>query len=234
MLTCYVGDSHGNFEAFAEICNAALQKTPQISEFVSVGDFGFWPRRNKLLRTRLGRPVFFIDGNHEDFDVLWNIVDAEQPTYLGPVGCNATYIPRGCRRGSILYCGGARSISRLWRTPGWDWFPEEDIREIDVARSISGGRTDVLVTHETTETGFVDAVYSAYKAGPEPNRVKVERILRATQPRLHVHGHHHRASRYQVGDTLVVGLDRCDRKKRKSGWLERCTLIADQWGNVYD
>ena len=35
---------------------------------------------------------------------------------------------------TVLFMGGALSVDKAWRTPGYDWFPEESITTGDLDR----------------------------------------------------------------------------------------------------
>ena len=133
-----------------------------------------------------------------------------------PLLTNIRVVPRthvwswnGVTLGSL---GGACSIDRWVRMPGWEWWPEEE-PTLDQANTLADARLDVLVTHD----GPLPAVASLY-AGRSPglpvpvqqwadhSSRAVEHARDLTSPDLLVHGHHHRRYDYNLGTTLVTGL----------------------------
>lgn len=101
--------------------------------------------------------VLFVDGNHENFDVLDAMPEvAWHGGLVHVVLPNVLHLMRGqvfdvCGR-RIFVMGGARSTDRVWRTPGVSWWPREmpDRREYDRALAsldACGWSVDYVVTH---------------------------------------------------------------------------------------
>lgn len=161
----------------------------------------------------------FIDGNHENFDLL--NPDADEPVAVSE---NITYMPRGSRArlagAELLFLGGASSIDKTWRTEGFDWWPGENITDEQTNRAVTAatdpGRpaVDILVTHETTTEAFdvlsEASSHACEKAGEpagETNRAHLMTVRNAAAPRAHVHGHHHTRFAAPVADILDIGLN---------------------------
>jgi hypothetical protein len=200
------GDTHGNTEWWLS------HVLPQAKNFdcqlvLQVGDFGVWPgpegRRflDAVNRHAGGShiPIWFLDGNHEDFDQLLALpLDAAGRR---PVREHITHLPRGYRwewaGRRLLACGGASSIDVLERLPGRSWWPQEAITEADVERCIAGGPADILFSHDIqAEAPLIDphldlppppTVARALAA----NRERLQRIVEMVRPKLQVHGHWH-------------------------------------------
>ena len=143
-----VGDIHGDFGGF----NAWLDRVrPDI--VIQCGDFGFWPGHDKFELSRIkphGAKIYWLDGNHENHEAL-NLIQAKGEHCHAPIEMEPDifYMPRGSTMRLLgqncLFMGGATSIDRNIRTPGYDWFAEENIRQIDM---------DLLPLHEKIDTVF--------------------------------------------------------------------------------
>jgi predicted phosphodiesterase len=157
-MIALLGDIHGvdrSLEGAVSQASAA-----GASVVVQVGDFGVYPgylERLAGVAERSPIPIYFIDGNHEDFRMVaewWARLEAAHESVHHVVRDRLMYV----RRGSVLemdgrriaFLGGAGSIDYLSRRPGVDWFAEEQIREMDLARlsrQAAGKAVDLLVTH---------------------------------------------------------------------------------------
>lgn len=152
-MLVFLGDTHGYFRAL----HAVQQKYPEAT-VVQVGDLGFWPqlRNDYYKRQKDLRPFYFIDGNHEHHPHLQEVVSRVEMDDDGTyeVWPKAHYVPRG--HALVLdglrlgFCGGADSIDKNMRTPGYDWFLEEVVVESDTA-PLWDKQVDVLVVHTPPE-----------------------------------------------------------------------------------
>jgi Icc-related predicted phosphoesterase len=140
-----VGDIHGEFGAFWD---AVDDKIAQVGEkpslIIQVGDFGYFSPGISQWKNDLAIPVMFIDGNHEDFDLLDMII----PTQL------LFHIPRGTvcefEGKRIAFCGGGESIDRAYRKEGISWWRDERVRRSDIEKvieNVDGKPIDYLITH---------------------------------------------------------------------------------------
>jgi hypothetical protein len=210
-LIAFIGDVHGRTDAFEYTAAQVLNRG--CTTLVQVGDF--WMYDSPKLVEKLSRVLTricpegiapesidyrFIDGNHENFDVL--DVDAASPVPYGDV---VTYMPRGTRAtlagASLLFFGGASSVDRAWRTEGKTWWPDESITEQQSRRAVveaARGPVDILVTHDTTTAAFEELASTSAHArikGLDPtantDRAWIDEVAGAAEPRFQIHGHHH-------------------------------------------
>ncbi|MDN6509487.1 MAG: metallophosphoesterase [Corynebacterium sp.] len=221
----FIGDLHGKPNAFEQTLDLAV--SVGAATIIQTGDFGFHrPADLELLQLSLDERApdvdyRIIDGNHEDFTLL--TPDATAPTALTR---SITYMPRGLRTTvagiNMLFLGGATSTDRQWRTEGVNWFPTEHITDAQVTRAITAASTgtgpaDILVTHETGSAAFTALAHNSPHAQTkesdplsQADRTRIDRVLTAVHPRVHVHGHHH--ARFaapldgELTDTLDVSL----------------------------
>lgn len=241
----FVGDLHDNIDAF--IHTTDLATAAGAATIIQTGDFGFHhPADLELLQIILDErtPAIdyrIIDGNHEDFTLL--NPDAAEPTALTR---SITYMPRGLRSTvagvDMLFLGGATSTDRKWRTEGVDWFPAEHITDAQVDRAITAVGTapspvDILVTHETGSAAFtVLAAGSDHAqnkvADPlsQADRARIDRVLTAVHPAVHIHGHHHTRFAAPLDGELTGTLDIALAKETDDGTV----VILDTHGGGPD
>lgn len=184
------GDTHGYYDQFMDRI-APLHLTAEDTVIVA-GDFGFiWNRqRNAEYTKRLLQEDFtiaFVDGNHEDFDLLETFPTEEwNGGMVHRIGANIVHLMRGQQftiEGKTFFTmGGAYSIDKALRIEGESWWRQELPSDAEYRTAIEtlnrcGFRTDYVVTHTVPEsvlyrmgispdehdaelTGFLEWVYS--------------------------------------------------------------------------
>jgi len=201
-----VGDIHAEYGRFID----DVRKVPEDQEIIQVGDFGFWPSYQDLWERPREKPVYVIDGNHEWFPIFEGITEpTELELYPGVI-----YVPRGTVMEidgvRVGFLGGASSVDKAYRTPGWDWFAEENIRYHEVDQLLANGPVDLLVTHSPS-AGFIMKWFDRrtlerYGLGSrwrDTNAFMVDEAWKSLGCPVHVFGHMHRsihdAPRYSLG-----------------------------------
>lgn len=211
------GDVHGNTGAWKFNIFPAAKKAG-VDLILQVGDFGFWSETEKYI-VKLSRyatnweiPVYWLDGNHENYDALERIgaFDADTEVEVAP---NVFYLPRGFRwtwwDKTFMSLGGAYSVDKAFRVPGKSWWPQEDLTLKQAYRAIQGGPVDVLFTHEAPAGIDVPGVHAAHKIdipGTFRTREYLAKVVRETAPELLFHGHHH-VGYVKDGIPIIVGLN---------------------------
>ena len=187
MRILVVGDIHNSFGRLNELLH---KKRPDL--IISVGDFGYWPKwmgSEKLERINThGAKLLFCDGNHEDH---WSLRDREQDE-LAP---NIIYMPRGSTYElddgrTIMFMGGAHSIDKHLRTIGWDWFPEEIIRPIDM-ENLPETKVDIFITHTCPSELVLDMIKFYPEKVGEPSNIALSELWKIYKPKLWIFGHWH-------------------------------------------
>ncbi len=154
------GDMHGDIERFSE---RALKKLRAEDTLIVLGDFGFiWQggeqeeKNLEFIRNRRFQ-VLFLDGTHENHDLLANYPTAE---YCGGIvrdlGGNLKQLMRGeiyeIEGKSIFALGGGQSEDIEFRKEGVSWWPSElpSTEQIEAARNKIKARkaVDFIVTHD--------------------------------------------------------------------------------------
>jgi hypothetical protein len=210
-----IGDTHGDI-AFA---TRAIEHARQYgAEVVQLGDWGFifgntsQVKQLSAVLVAYDVTMRFCDGNHDDHPRLRKYVSACVATTIAP---RVIYQPRGsvyedADGTRFLFCGGAPSIDRAYRTTGQSWWPEEVITkaELDIALAVPGP-IHVLVTHDAPSLppGFAPKGSPHYRREQELSMQYVAALIKKHRPSLHVHGHWHRhLDRMEFG-TRSIGLD---------------------------
>ncbi len=157
------GDMHGDIERFLK---KDIKKLKKGDTLIVLGDFGFlWQggqEEKKNLEFIASRKynVLFLDGTHENFDLLKNypIVDGFGGR-VRDLGGNLKQLLRGeiyeIENKSIFTLGGGRSDDREFRSEGETWWSEElpSAEEIDAAREKIKERrsVDFILTHDAPQ-----------------------------------------------------------------------------------
>lgn len=232
-VVCIAGDWHTDEWWARKALSVAAENGARL--VIHVGDFGYYRTEAAYLDAleahceELDLTLLFIDGNHEDFEALYKLPVDEDG--LRPVREGIYHLPRGARftvdGHEWLALGGASSVNRQRLKAGWDWFPEEDITEAEVAKALAGGPCQVLITHEGPHSPALDNHLGLHSGWPpeevergEKQRERVTRVMKQLQPPFLFHGHHHWRYTEEVGPTTVVGLD-----KNGSGFGENLHFV---------
>lgn len=251
-----VGDTHGNTEWLCGVVEKTVGLLPngQPKIFVQLGDFGIWEgvygvRFLNDLTWVLGKNnsyLLFVCGNHECFPLLEKLTrdSPEPPEGSGiPTGARKVteriwHAPRGLswswQGKRWVACGGAVSVDKALRTEGLDWWPQEEITNLQVELFRHMGKVDVLLTHDRPSRFFIHLPPwpldwdLADKVRAELHRDKVDIIYSYTQPELLLHGHYHQSHILPAGDTgsgngVVVAMSR-DGEPNSVGFVDCHTL----------
>lgn len=158
------GDTHANYNDFIKrICRYPIKKDDTV---IICGDFGFvWDdtRHSFLLAKLTALPfnIAFIDGNHEDFNLL-NTYPVEEwhGGKIHMIAPNIFHLMRGqlftIERKTFFTMGGAYSIDKALRKEGVNWWAEElpnsnDYRTARETLEKCGYKVDYVITHTVPE-----------------------------------------------------------------------------------
>lgn len=212
-----VGDMHGDLGAWEDAVLPAIERYDP-DALMQVGDFGlgwdadYLDKLDDLLATS-ERECYWIDGNHENHEMIDDIVGGEWDV-AHKTSQWTTYFPRGYRWtwGGVqcIGVGGAYSVDKPARTPFVDWWPGEELTDDDVEAALTAGQCDVMFAHDTfsgfTVPGIPEPQYDAFFALCAPNRDRLYQIVQSVRPKLYVHGHYHVPYTRRVGEINVLGL----------------------------
>jgi len=232
MKILIIGDVHGNWSALRVAIKLARSKG--CDRILQVGDFGFWGESiNKL---NIDFPVYFIDGNHEQFPLL--VKKRNGATGIAEVRRNIYHIPRGFSekwgKSQFLFIGGAFSIDRSFRTLGRTFFLEEEINDEEIALALSHTETmDVVITH--------DAPFKFYTVEPFnfinsiQNREKLDKLIEKYWPKNWFFGHYHiNLQAEYCNKTMYYCLNCAHWPKSINGAIYDCDTKIVEWrGDIY-
>lgn len=210
MVIGALGDIHGEFQVVSDI----MQRHPEVEFWLQVGDVA----SNDGRYFTPPRPMYWIKGNNEDFDVIAEALRGHPPAptlhYLpnggphqvGPLRIAAlggTYAPtwyhtpatalppsKGQRLGAgLLKLGKSRDDKRRH-------FVRDEVQHCKQLRGI-----DIFMTHE--------APRPFYPGGRrlDAGKTVISEALAAMRPRLHLFGHHHEFTDTIRQGVRSVGLD---------------------------
>lgn len=166
------GDTHADptmvrIETFAKK-RGVLLKSPrtdpnEVAHLLVAGDFGYcWRGLEGLLDElsislkKLNTVLYFIDGNHEDFDLLYSY-PIDPKTHMRQVCSNIFHLQRGhiytIDGKNIFTFGGADSVDKAKRIPGVSWWSQEapTTREWMMGENCLEsycGKLDYIITHD--------------------------------------------------------------------------------------
>lgn len=164
------GDTHG-LEDFYKLHIFAGQH-PELTKddyVIIAGDFGgVWSEQTltESLRyyTHLPFTVLFVDGNHENFDMI-NAYPVE--TWKGgkvhKIKPDVIHLMRGqvfeIEGKTIFTFGGATSIDKMYRTEGRSWWRQELPTYEELDEGVAnlkryGNKVDYIITHSCPERAF--------------------------------------------------------------------------------
>lgn len=231
------GDWHGNLGWVLPVLKNF--KNNGIQHIIQVGDFGFiWGGQDtatglrKLIRDldRNDQYVYVVPGNHEDYARINDTPENPDGTKFYR-SKRIILLPRGYRGmigdKTFVVLGGANSIDFEGRTEWISWWRDESITLGDVYRTVSGGKADIMFTHDApagitmpydgTDNGWSAKAIRYSNEGRETLRQAVD----AVKPEIIFHGHHHL---YQ--DVKVALNDGSDEYIVRSVGLARDTMPA--------
>ncbi|MCT1364102.1 MULTISPECIES: metallophosphoesterase [unclassified Microbacterium] len=233
------GDWHGNISWARTVARALPVLAPGVTTLLHLGDW--WmdtsATDDAFVEAKINRILVTL-GNHEPWDQVSGIlgdraVRVSEITWLLPRPARLTIGGR-----SVISLGGAASVDRLWRVDGAGWWADEVITEAHVASAISGGRADLMLTHESPARTPVRAVREILRTNPmgfpeetlaesAQSRERVRRVWDAVHPELLMHGHMHVAGGGTTDDGRRVASLGRDGHEGNVGILDLRTLTME-------
>ena len=155
------GDTHGDID-YKKLLILEEKNLSYDDYLIICGDAGIcWSpfdfTRFLRLYSDIGCTIIFVDGNHENFDML-NMCDLVEykGALMHQIDEHIFHVLRGeimTLEGKTFFClGGAISIDKAYRTPRLSWWPEEEITYHDIDNAIANlakadNKVDYVITH---------------------------------------------------------------------------------------
>lgn len=144
MKTRFIGDVHGKWMSYLNVIH---NPSNPCSRSIQVGDFGFGFRQRaeyvNYITDEMNRENHnhrFIRGNHDN-----------------PTECKShkNFIHDGTIEDGMMFVGGAFSIDKDWRTPGLDWWDDEELSYEELGEMIvryEENKPEIMVCHECPDS----------------------------------------------------------------------------------
>lgn len=203
-----VGDVHGDYYYLKKIIKQQFTDKKEQGAIIQVGDFGVF--ENNIHNMKFDIPVFFIDGNHENFSYITKLVNNNPYNDIislpPPHARNCHYITRGTSSKIIsgfntLFIGGAHSVDRKRRKENISWWRQESITEKDIKKCLLHDKIDIIISHACPYE-FKDKVLDSIplqhrmigndlETDNHENEKKLSILLKHFKPKLWIFGHYH-------------------------------------------
>lgn len=194
------GDTHGE----DTIRRFLIAKRCEYTDLFVCGDFGYifydlpFEERSLDAISKLGINVYFIDGNHENFEKLseypiskWN---GGKVQYIRP---NIIHLMRGeiynFHGLKLFTIGGANSNDKMWRKEWLDWWKEELPSKEERKYALDNltkhnNKVDIVLTH-TCYSSALNILGSDYRADEFTDFL--EKIYNTVEYKIWYCGHMH-------------------------------------------
>jgi hypothetical protein len=236
-MICITGDTHGTIDiSKLNHVASALRKVDDENHYMIIaGDFGMiWQQSYSdsqintkdmiaIRRVYEKKPwiTLFVDGNHENFDILDNLPVTEKwggkvheiTPYCYHLMRGEVYDIEGVK---ILALGGAHSVDKAYRKPGVSWWPQEELSEADVANAKANlakhnNEVDFVVSHACPQhvLSFFESQLPPWDAswwGPKGEDKTCKRLSDATKDAKYkawYFGHYHEDLTFHDSDTDI-------------------------------
>ena len=155
------GDTHGDVD-YEKLLSLKEKNVSYVDYLIICGDAAIcWSTKLlpyfKELYNYIGCTILFVDGNHENFEMLNNMPLVEyKGALMHQIDDHIFHVLRGeimTLEGKTFLCvGGAVSIDKMYRTPYVSWWPEEQITYHDIDNALNNlarvnNRVDYVITH---------------------------------------------------------------------------------------
>ena len=160
-MICITGDTHGDID-FDKLLQLKEKNLSYDDYLIICGDAGIcWSKQSfeyslNLYRS-IGCTILFVDGNHENFEMINSMPLVEyKGALMHRIDTHIFHICRGeilLLEGKKFLCiGGAVSIDKMCRTPYVSWWPQEEITYHDIDNALNNlskvnNTVDFVITH---------------------------------------------------------------------------------------
>ena len=217
MIVTIIGDVHGgnDLRRYSKLCKESPHPT------IQVGDLSM---NFSWLHHRIDTSQHFVlGGNHDCYLGDHSILN--YPGYLGNHGL--LNFPDST---SLFFIRGAYSIDKKWRTPGFDWWPEEELSPSQMDLALADydiAKPEVVITHTCPSSVTKEVAHpSTLKYYDHPvtfksqTSIALQAAFESHQPKLWIFGHFHKRVEFEVHGTQFICLDMFrDKGPNKSSYV---------------
>ena len=223
MKVVLLGDTHGNAHALVDAFFVA--KDAEAEAIIQLGDFGFgwiahtgqceFSRLAAEMVERTAIPFYWLDGNHENFDLLYEIEpDENNHRHIFP---GVTHLGRGSTLTigdtTFMAFGGAISVDRQHRVLGRSYWQQESVTPEDI-EAVKSNTTpiDIFLSHDAPYGAQTDGNYrwlaktfgEMAKDESVVNQKLVREALDLSEAKQAYHGHLHLLYRAKLDNGVTV------------------------------
>jgi len=202
------GDTHGDididvlFEIKADYPN--LSKKDYV---IVAGDFsGYWSEMQWIYTLEIMKDLpftlLFVDGNHENFDILNSYkIEEWNGGKIHKLSEDVIHLMRGevykIDGLIILTIGGAESTDKEYRKEHISWWKDESITNNDIKNALYNlakvnNKVDIVITHTMPlSVLYQEPFYSMTRGIPKNSEIKLEEIKKITDYKKWYFGHWH-------------------------------------------
>lgn len=198
----FLGDLHAGFPLVnAQVAAAESQLGRAVAAVIVLGDFGIYAAELARYfgedRQQFDRPLYFIEGNHEDFSRFAELTAAYAAQF--------THLPRATLQtvaGRRLLCLGGANYMNAQFTPRQAEIRDEDI---DRCLALPAAGVELIVSHDCPR-GLAVASAPGFECFGPPGFPRGPELTVRFRPAFWLFGHHHQWFEAMVDGTAYFGL----------------------------
>ena len=189
-----IGDIHGKLDEYQNVISMSDHPTVQIGDF-GAGFSASADAMAKLIHSENSNSRF-IRGNHDHLASCRNIPG---------------FIEDGHIEGNTMFIGGAFSVDHMFRKTGLDWWPDEEVSEIqfnELLETYASTKPSTMITRD----GPTSITHKAF-LNDRPEKIidtttgtMFDRFLNYHMPDLWIFGHWHHSRKLELGPTTFCCL----------------------------
>lgn len=189
-----IGDVHGKIDQLVELAE-------QAEYAICLGDVGFeYSGLNRISSNKLK----IVSGNHDCYEKIDDrFIYMQTGHWLGDFGVYE--VPKF---GPIFYVRGGYSIDWKRRTPGFDWWEDEQLTYPVMQRALAlykDVKPAFVVSHECPgsiiDHAFGQKTWDGELLKPSMTAKLLDAMWEYHRPKIHIFGHHHKAWSEEINGT---------------------------------
>lgn len=192
-----IGDVHGQLDRYAKL-------TRECNYSVAMGEMGFGEHITRLCTMYMdsmidGDKHIIVPGNHDHY----GMIDAFN-TFLTTPGYGP-FLDGPLSDVSAFYVRGAASIDKQYRTPGRDWFPEEELSERSLQDAVayySAIQPDIMIAHTVPQSLVSQLIPVGAPLLKFRTEHYLQKMLDVWRPKLWIFGHFHKTGMFKLENNL--------------------------------
>ncbi|WP_027358386.1 metallophosphoesterase family protein [Desulforegula conservatrix] len=221
-MILFISDTHCAYHLINEQIEYAQEELAiPVSCVIHLGDFGiFRPQLYDFFIRKNGsflKPVYFIEGNHEDFDAFDSLMKKYNNVYFTYLSRSVVTEIEGYK---FLSLGGSAYMDAM-TTPTASVIKDH---HIDDCLEIHSEGVDIIITHDCPQ-GIGVPNSPGLEVYGQTGFARGDELARHFSPKLWIFGHHHKWFELEKGNTRYLGLSGSRRGFALLGENYECMII---------